>query len=233
MKRGKKSTKRLNVSKFAKLANKKKDTWVVRTDPGPHPKDKSIPLSLIIRDLLGYAQNLKEVKMILADGYVLVDGKTAKDYRMPIGLMDIVSFPKQETMFRMVINRQGKLIALPVKELGTKLTQIKTRYVQKGGKITVMLHDNRNIIVDKDYAVGDSLIIAVPHVKIEGHIPLKEGSLCYVTKGKHIGSVAKVVEFKLLGMGRTQVKLESDDGSEFYTVRRYLFPIDDVKTVKG
>jgi len=183
---------------------------------------------------LGYAQTLKEVKRILANSHVIVDGKIVKDYRYPIGIMDIVSFPAQGTDFRMIVNDKGKLVPLKIKKDDNrqKIAQIKHKFVQSKGKVTVTLHDGKNIIINENYSIGDSVILTVPGVKVEKHVPLKEGSLCYVTKGKHAGSIAKVVEFKNLGMGRQQAKLETNDGATFYTIKRYLFPIDDIKWVE-
>ncbi|MCD6227599.1 30S ribosomal protein S4e [Candidatus Micrarchaeota archaeon] len=234
MKRGTKSIKRLNASKLAKLKNKKQDVWIVKTNPGPHPKDDSIPLAVLIRDILGYAQTLKEVKKILANGHVMVDGKIVKDYRYPVGIMDIVSFPSQGTYFRMIINDKGKLVPMEIKkdESKQKIVQIKHKFVQPKGKLTVTLHDGKNIIIKENYLVGDSVVITVPELDVVKHIPIKEGSLCYVVKGKHAGSIGKVVEIKDLGMGQRQAKLETDDGMTFYTVKKYLFPVDDVKWVK-
>lgn len=236
MKRGSKHTKRLNVSKLASLKNKKQDVWVVRTNPGPHPKESSVPLSVLVRDVLNYAQTLKEAKKIISSGHVYVDGRVVKDYRFPIGVMDVVSFPVQGVSYRMVINTKGKLVPVKINETQTKvkIAQIKNKYVQSKGRVTVTLHDGKNIILSeeqKSYSPGDSVVITLPKVKIEKHIPLKEGALCYIIKGKHIGEVARVVEFRDLGMGRKQAKLERDDGTSFYTIKKYLFPIDDVKWV--
>jgi small subunit ribosomal protein S4e len=235
MKRGTKSVKRLNVSKSATVKHKKRDTWVVRTDPGSHLKNDALPLALLIRDVLGYAQTLKEVKKILGQGKVLVDGRIVKNYRFPIGLMDIVSFPDQNKCFRIILNNKGKLIPVEINEpneFTKKIVQIKRKFVQKKGRVTLMFHDGRNLIIkEKGYAPGDSLIISVPKVTIEKHVPLKQGSMCYVVKGKHIGQVASVVEFKDIGMGRKQVMMEKDDETRFYTIRKYLFPIDDKKWV--
>ncbi|MCC7570379.1 30S ribosomal protein S4e [Candidatus Micrarchaeota archaeon] len=233
MKRGKLSTKRLNVSKVSKLKNKKKDTWVVTTRPGSHKKSDSISLAILIRDILEYAQNIKEVKKIIAKGSVTVDGNIIKDYKFPIGLMDVVAFKDQDTVFRMVLNKKGKLIPVPIKKENKdlKLLQIKNRCVQKGGRITITFHDGKNLITSEKYSIGDSLIASVPAVKIEKHIPLKEGAFCYIKKGKHTGDSAKLVEFKTLGMGRVQAKLQKEDGSVFYTLKRYLLPIDNINWV--
>ena len=48
--------------------SRKSNKWVVNPRPGPHSKDSSIPLLLVVRDLLKLADNTREVKIILNKG---------------------------------------------------------------------------------------------------------------------------------------------------------------------
>ena len=65
--------------------------WTVKSRPGPHPKDRSIPLLLIVRDMLKLADNSKEAKRILNEGKILIDGRIRKDHKFPVGIFDILS----------------------------------------------------------------------------------------------------------------------------------------------
>ena len=59
----KKHLKRLNAPKNWKI-RKKEYSFIVNPNPVPHSKKSSIPLGVLIRDILGYAKNSKEVKII-------------------------------------------------------------------------------------------------------------------------------------------------------------------------
>jgi Ribosomal protein S4E len=65
--------------------------WTVKPRPGPHPGNRSIPLLLIVRDMLKLADNSKEAKRILNEGNVTVDGKVRKDHKFPVGIFDLLS----------------------------------------------------------------------------------------------------------------------------------------------
>ncbi|HNR58014.1 MAG TPA: 30S ribosomal protein S4e, partial [Methanothrix sp.] len=40
-------------------------TWVAKSKPGPHSEKGSIPLVIVIRDLLGLVDNSREAKRVL------------------------------------------------------------------------------------------------------------------------------------------------------------------------
>src|SRR5437667_9981778 len=70
--------------------HRKEYTWAPRTRPGPHAREKSLPLVVIVRESLGLANIAKEAIKIISTGKVKVDGVVRRDRRFPVGLMDIV-----------------------------------------------------------------------------------------------------------------------------------------------
>ncbi len=44
--------------------------WVVRPSPGPHPLAKSLPLALLVRDVLRYTKTLREARYVIGKGGV-------------------------------------------------------------------------------------------------------------------------------------------------------------------
>ncbi|TMI25623.1 hypothetical protein E6H30_05325 [Candidatus Bathyarchaeota archaeon] len=63
--------------------HRKEYTWAPRTRPGPHAREKSLPLMIIVRESLGLANIAKEAIKIISEGKVKVDG--SKAYRKHTG----------------------------------------------------------------------------------------------------------------------------------------------------
>src|SRR3989344_2134306 len=89
--------------------------FVIRPNSGPHSFDLSFPLGLIIRDVLGYAKNLREADIILQERSVFVDGIRRKDSKFPVGLMDTIRIEESNDNFRVVLNEKGKLSIIKIK----------------------------------------------------------------------------------------------------------------------
>ena len=87
-----KHQKRISVPKSWQIS-KKSRKWITSTRPGPHSKDQSVPLAVVLRDMLGIVDNRAEAKRVLSEGKVLVDGVVRKDVRFPVGIMDIITIP--------------------------------------------------------------------------------------------------------------------------------------------
>ena len=59
----------------------KENKWTVKPAAGPHAIEDSLSLLVVIRDILGLADNSREAKRIINTGKVLVDGRARKDYK--------------------------------------------------------------------------------------------------------------------------------------------------------
>ena len=56
-----------------------------------HNKNNSIPLLVVIRDILKLVKTAKELKRVLNEKQIKINGKVIKDVRYPTGLFDIIS----------------------------------------------------------------------------------------------------------------------------------------------
>ena len=86
--------KRLNMPRSWPLS-RKTTTWIVRPLPGGHSLDMGMPLGPILRDVLGVAQTMREVRVILSTGQIKVDGRVVKETRRIVGLMDVLTVGEQ------------------------------------------------------------------------------------------------------------------------------------------
>jgi small subunit ribosomal protein S4e len=91
--------------------HRKEDPWVVKPSSGPHSLDKCLPLTLVLRDILGVAETRKEAQTILNQGKVLVDGKIQLKDDFPVGLMDVISIPDADQYYRLMPSHKGLFLS--------------------------------------------------------------------------------------------------------------------------
>ena len=165
------------------------------------------------------AQTSKEVKLILHNQEVLVDGKLVKDHRFIVGFMDVLTIPG-EGSYRVTLDELGGLQLVPSKDVGVKLCKIAGKSLIKG-KMQINLNDGRNVLVDKDtYKVGDSVLIELPSQKLKDHVALAKGAQVILTAGKHIGKLGVVEAIE--GRGMT---LKLITGDVVQTRKAYAFAV--------
>ena len=205
----------------------KEDTWTVKPAPGSHSINNSIPLTLVIRDVLKLADNSREAKRIINSGNILVDGRVIKDYKFPVGFMDIISIPKTGESYRVLLDRKGRLQFDLIEDGSAKLSKIVNKSTIKGGKTQLNLHDGKNIIIEEDvYSVGDVINLKVPEQEIVDNYPLKEGATVLVTGGKHtveLGTISEIIENK--SSNPNTIIIENSAKDEFLTLKDYAFVV--------
>ncbi len=217
---------------------KKGVVWVARPNPGAHSLEEGMPLVLVIRELLKYANSAREVKNILNHKKILVDGVQRKDHRFNVGFMDTISIPDLKENYRVVLNKFNRLVLIKIddKEAKEKICQIKGKGLCQG-KTQLRLSDGRVILVDKKekYNTGDSAVITIPEQKILKHIPFEKGVAVLLIKGKKAGVIGTVQEIKMYSEQNTKEKQEDmvvvKSGSEtFETLKKYCFVLGKQKS---
>lgn len=225
---GTKHLKRIASSPKIPIHNRKATVWLSKGLPGGHKKNNSLPLLVLIREVLGLAKNAREAKKILSDRCVQVDAKVRTDPKFSIGLMDVVAFPKTEMFYRIGIDAKGRLALADIskEEAKRKIAKVLGKHAYKS-KIAIHLHDGKNIITNSDVKVGDSVIVALPENKLESTLKLEKGARCLITEGKHAGTIAKLEEIiERKGGRRAEARLSAPFG-EFITVADYVLVVDE------
>ena len=176
---------------------RKTSIWVTKAAPGAHALELCMPVVVVIRDILGYAKSTREVRHILHNNLVSIDGRVCKDSRRGVGFMDVLTLGDEN--YRCIVDRKGILRYRQIskKEAETKVCRINGKTTIKGGKTQLHLHDGRNILTDdaSEYNTGDSLVIALPSQEVKEHIRFSDGIKCYLTGGAHVGEFAEVSEY--------------------------------------
>jgi len=209
---------------------RKTETFIVRAMPGPHKIAWSMPLQVLLRDVLKLAETAAEARIILRAGKVLVDKKPRKEPKFPVGLMDVIEIPELGQQFRIVSGKRGmELEKITGDESKTKLCRILGKTVIKGGVQQLNLSDGRNILAGKksSYKAGDSVVIGLPGQEILKHYSFEKGTPAFISAGRNIGTagIIKKAKRKKNMLEKSIVILESG-GRDIVTLFDYVFPGD-------
>ncbi len=171
---------------------KKKHRFVV-APRGPYPLEECVPLAVVLRDMLGYADSYREAKRAIKSGAVSVCGRVRKDHRFAVGLLDVVEVAGQE-FYRLVPSRKGfKLVGIKKSEANKKISKVTDKRVVKGGRIQLNLSDGRNILTDdREIRTQDSLLITLPDQGVKEVIKLEKGAVVMCLSGSRRGELGVV-----------------------------------------
>jgi len=222
-------TKRSVTPKFWPIERKTKK-YAITPSSGPHGKKKCIPLGIILRDMLHYANTAKEAKAILNNGFVKVDGCTRKSTNFPIGLMDVLTIG--EEAYRILPDATGfYLQKISEDEVHIKPEKIVSKTTIKKGKTQLNLSDGRNVLVDKgDHETGDIVVFDVQKNVIKQLIKMKKGALVIVTGGKNAGKIGRVEGIVTVKMHPSQVTIDVE-GEKIIVPKEYVFVIGEKDAV--
>jgi small subunit ribosomal protein S4e len=232
----KRHLKRLAAPRSWKI-ERKTHTWVVRPSPSGHRLEESLSLLNLVRDILVYADNYKEAKMVITEGKIWVDGKVVKDPKRGVGLMDVIEVPKTKQRYLALVNRAGALVLSEIKatEAKTKVLKITNKTHVKGGLLQLNFHDGRNMVMQpkkaQEYQVHDTIVMNLKDNGIKQHIKYEVGALAFVTKGSHRGEIAKIKEIKKIRSPMPNTVTLEKNGKDFRTIEDYLIVVGKEKPI--
>lgn len=204
---------------------KRKGTkFITKQVSGPHRIDMGIPLNVLLKEALNYANTTREVKKIINTGEIKIDGRVRKDFRFPVGIFDTVEFTSTNEHFRIVLNKKGKISIIKInkEESSVKPHKIIGKTIVRG-KLQLNLYDGKNIFVDKDgYKVGDTVVLSLPEQKISKHLKLEKKTTIFLMGGKHIGEMGHVED--VVG---NRIIYKNQKGDMIETSKKYAFVIGD------
>lgn len=210
----------------------KEYVWTVRPSPGPHGARTSIPLAIVVRDILRYAKTLREARYVIGRGYIKVDGVVRRDYKFPVGLMDILEIVPTGEFYRVVPHSTDFLSIVPIEpsEASYKLCRIEGKTTVKGGAIQLNLHDGRNIQLPKEegtkYSTMGTVKISVPNQSILEYMELRPGAYCVVIGGRNVGIHGTLTEIMQTLRRRDAIAtLSTPNGDIVRTTLRYTMVV--------
>ena len=219
----KRHLKTINAPKNWPVKRKSK-FWITRPNPGPHSLKQCLPLSVIFTELLGYTRTVREVKKILNQKVVLVNGIVRQEYKFPVGIFDILEFPDE--CYRLLYNKRGKFYLDKAKKEDKSTIPLKVidKNLLKKGKVQLNFSNGNNLLTDKkEVKPGDSVLLG--EKKVKDILKFEKGAQIYLTGGKYIGVIGKVEMIE-------ENKMSFSKGKEKYeTLKKYAFVIGKDKPV--
>lgn len=177
--------------------NRKENVWIARPKPGAHTYSESIPLLVILRNILKIVDNKKEAKFLIRQNLVKVNGRKIREINLPVGLFDVVFLDKEKKYYRIIFNRKKKLIPLEIESNEANLLplKIKNKKIIRKGKFQYSFTNGWTFYLNNEkYSTKDTLFLDLNSNKIKEHIPFEKGNLSFILGGKHVGELATITE---------------------------------------
>ncbi len=201
--------KRQNIGKFWPVARKGTKYLSVST----HNKKDSIPLVVVMREVLGIVRTKKELKKILNEKQIKINNKEIREANYPICLFDILSFSDKN--YQAMLSDKKKMIFKEVsgKDAEIKVFKVLGKKLLEKGKVQVNLMNGKNILLKDDVRVGDSVVYNFKDKKVEKIIKMEKGNQGFVVKGKHAGHKGEIDNIIERG-GKSLAKIVVDEGKK-------------------
>ncbi len=206
---------RLAASRFPRIS-RKTAKYLAKPRPGRHFLEGSVALLVVLRDKLGLASIKNEAKKIIKGGHVQINGKRVTDEKYPIGFGDAIKLLQSKETYEVAVGRYGdmKLQKVEGKE-PSRLLKVVGKYLSKGNKLMVRLHDGSVINGTKEVKINDSVTLG--ERKIKSVIRFEKGAKCLVIKGAHTSETGVIKDIKAgSAVNPSAVRIESSSG-EFET----------------
>jgi small subunit ribosomal protein S4e len=189
-----------------------------------HNIESSIPLIIVIRDILGLVKNMKEMKKIVHEKKVSVNGKIVSEINYPITLFDTFAIPSINKFYKTTLNeRKIEVIETKGNET-TKVDKVIGKKILPGKKIQLNFKSGRNIISNEKIATGDFAVIDLEKNKIKKIIKLEKDSKIIIIEGKHKGKAGKIKE--IIKEGENIVAKIKSEEEEISTNIKNLFALE-------
>ena len=216
---------------------RKSKVFVVKPRPGPHSLEESIPLLVLLRDLLKEVKTIREAKKVIKSEKVLVDGRVVTDEKRPVGLMDIVSLPSYGKCYRITVGKKGRLkpIEVPKEEENLKIVKVVRKMTVSKDRFGLAFHDGSFFELGSEVSinVGDSILISLPDRNIIELLPFSLGAICLIFSGSSSGTVGKITRIEPSSLRRRSIiEIETQDGQSVATVKDYVIPIGKDNTIR-
>ena len=162
--------------------------------------NNAVTVVLAIRDMLKLAKSAKEVRKMIHNRAIKINGREVTDYRQTLQLFNILQADKK---YELSLLPTGKYVLVPAKG-ENRLCKVINKRLVGGNKIQLNMHDGTNLVSDKKIEVNDSVYLD-SLTKIKDIIKIEKGKSAFIIVGKYSGNEAKII-----GVDKEYVSIEID-----------------------
>ncbi len=151
--------------------------------------NSAVPVVIAVREMLNLATTAKEVKQMVHEKMLKINGKLVKDINQPIPIFSVFHADKN---YVVTIKPTGRFEFEQTND-NSRLAKVIGKTAVRGGAIQYNLHEGTNMISKDKINVGDSLLIDFDN-KIKKHIALEKGKKVFVISGSNTGKNGSIVK---------------------------------------
>eukprot|EP00386_Alphamonas_edax_P003053 GDKI01009347.1.p1 GENE.GDKI01009347.1~~GDKI01009347.1.p1 ORF type:complete len:263 (+),score=98.14 GDKI01009347.1:78-866(+) len=202
------------------MLDKMRGVYAPRPSQGPHKLRECLPLSILLRNRLKYALTYQEVKYIVMQRHVKVDGKVRTDHCYPAGFMDVIGMEKTKENFRLLYDTKGRYVAhkITAQEAAYKLCRVKDVVVGPKGVPQAITHDGRTLrYVHPDIKRNDTVRLDLETGKVLDYVKFELGNVVMITGGNNQGRVGTIVHRETHPGSFEIIHIQDARGNKFAT----------------
>lgn len=225
--------KRLNAPSTWDI-NRKENTFITRPLPSGHKMENSLPVSIILKDILKVGKTTREIKHIITHNNVIVNGRRIKDIKASVGFMDVLEIKETNGCYRMILGKNKKLNLIEIggNDKNLILMKVIKKTLLKKKKMQLNFSNGYNILGEKkdigDVKMGDVVVYDFNSRKIVDMFRMEKGSTLFLTGGKHTGEIVK-----LEGIKDDSIIFKTKDNEVYETSLEYGFLVGrDIPSIK-
>lgn len=150
----------------------------------------SVNVLVAVRDMLGLARTAHEVKEMIKEKKLKINGRVVRDFHEPIILLSLFEADKR---YILSVLTTGRFVLKETKQT-TRFAKIVGKRLLRTGVVQFNSHDGTNFISKEKVNVGDSAEIDL-HSKPISFVKLDKGTKVFVARGRaqgHEGTVSRV-----------------------------------------
>ncbi|MBI2047317.1 hypothetical protein HYT26_04125 [Candidatus Pacearchaeota archaeon] len=175
-----------------------------------------IPLLVVLRDMLKLGRTRKEIKKILNEGNVAINGKTRKDERFSLLVFDIITIKKINKNYRIILSkRKFQAEEIKEKDAAKRICRINGKKAIGKNKFQLNLDNGENILYNGKAKTGESVVIDLNEKKIIRVLPVQKSARVFVSVGKHKGGEGIIKDIKdktaIIEIGEKDVEIQKKD----------------------
>ena len=154
--------------------------------------DNSVSVSMAVKDMLKLGTTTRELREMLKQKLIKINGRIVYDYRDSIKLFSI--FEAGSRAYRLTILPTNKFKLEEVSDR-KRLCKVIGKKLIRGNKIQINLHDGTNFISKDKINTNDTLYLDFSG-KILSRIPFEKAKEFFVLSGKYVGLEGKAQSVK-------------------------------------